>query len=161
MPADTMNEHSMDVEGLIGRPMEVVPPVPPGWDCNARRWERNEEADDVRIFVGYCKNRAGKGTDHVGEGRCKFHGGAADNVGRENGNYRHGAYTADYPDDLSRNPADVVENLHEETSAGREEIARTLAAISVNQFRRSGDPRFLERYEAYLMLVWPDLRDCL
>lgn len=26
--------------------------------------------------VLYCTNKAGKGTDHVGEGRCKFHGGA-------------------------------------------------------------------------------------
>ena len=25
-----------------------------------------------------CKNRAGKGTDHLGEGRCKLHGGNAD-----------------------------------------------------------------------------------
>ena len=25
---------------------------------------------------GVCKNKAGKGTDHPGEGRCKFHGGA-------------------------------------------------------------------------------------
>ena len=34
-----------------------------------------------------CKNRAGKGTDHLGEGRCKLHGG---NAGRPP---KHGRYS--------------------------------------------------------------------
>lgn len=35
--------------------------------------------------AGICQNPAGKGTDHVGEGRCKFHGGASPR--------KHGAYS--------------------------------------------------------------------
>ena len=34
--------------------------------CNARKTDGD----------GYCKHEAGWGTDHPGEGRCKFHGGS-------------------------------------------------------------------------------------
>lgn len=38
---------------------------PPGSLCNARLARQD----------GYCTNAAGEGTDHVGYGRCKLHGG--------------------------------------------------------------------------------------
>jgi hypothetical protein len=38
-----------------------------------------------------CPNKAGKGTDHVGEGRCKFHGGSASNITAKN--FKHGLYS--------------------------------------------------------------------
>lgn len=38
-----------------------------------------------------CPNRAGKGTDHVGEGKCKFHGGSASNLTAKN--FKHGLYS--------------------------------------------------------------------
>jgi len=44
---------------------EELPEKPAGEQCNARK----------RAGDGYCKLRAGHGTDHVGLGRCKFHGG--------------------------------------------------------------------------------------
>lgn len=38
-----------------------------------------------------CPNKAGKGTDHVGQGRCKYHGGGASNLTAKN--YKHGLYS--------------------------------------------------------------------
>ena len=38
---------------------------------------------------GYCKATAGRGTSHVGEGRCKHHGG-----NNKGGNLKHGRYSA-------------------------------------------------------------------
>lgn len=56
---------------LVGREVEEVPRVEPDEKCRGMRTERDD--DDVNRFVGYCRNGAGKGTDHYGEGRCKFH----------------------------------------------------------------------------------------
>jgi hypothetical protein len=40
-----------------------------------------------------CQRRAGWGTDHVGEGRCKQHGGnAGAPEGENNGSYEHGGF---------------------------------------------------------------------
>jgi len=38
-----------------------------------------------------CGNMAGKGTDHVGEGRCSYHGGRNQNVTAKN--YKHGRFS--------------------------------------------------------------------
>lgn len=38
-----------------------------------------------------CPNKAGKGTDHLGEGKCKFHGGSASNITAKN--FKHGLYS--------------------------------------------------------------------
>lgn len=41
-----------------------------------------------------CGLRAGWGTDHVGEGKCKLHGGASTGVsGPANGNWKHGLFS--------------------------------------------------------------------
>lgn len=60
-----------------------------------------------------CQLPAGWGTDHVGEGRCKLHGGAANNRGENNGNYKHGAWSkyADYDDDVLESVAQVEDDL--------------------------------------------------
>lgn len=147
-------EHSMDVEPrsdgdpYVGRPLEEVPKRDPGEDCNGRRWERRDE-DNETVFVGYCKNRAGKGTDHVGEGRCKFHGGAADNTGESNGNYVHGGYSQLWGDDPSRDPSEIVDELAAKHTESKEEIARLIAAELLVQMHRTDDPRFLGRWRRY------------
>lgn len=42
---------------------------------------------------GECKRRAGWGTDHVGEGRCKQHGGnGGAPSGEDHGQYEHGGF---------------------------------------------------------------------
>ena len=66
----------MDVneEALVGEPLEEVPEQSPTDEaCMGRR---SEKRDGESVFVGYCGAWPGKGTDHVGEGRCSKHGGA-------------------------------------------------------------------------------------
>lgn len=48
---------------------EYPPKKEPDYHCNGRKIKGGG-------FVGYCEARAGKGTDHVGEGRCKHHAGS-------------------------------------------------------------------------------------
>jgi len=158
----SLNDHPMDLpvdpEAYVGRPLDEVPEISPGQHCNSRRWDRCEEEDEV-VFAGYCQNRAGKGTNHVGEGRCKFHGGAADNTGESNGNYSHGAYTDKWADDPSRDPHEIVDELASKHSESPDEIARHIAAQLLLQMHRSHDPRFLARWEQYAseFLLAPDM----
>lgn len=48
--------------------------------------------DDPKVFVGYCANPAGTGTEHPGEGRCKHHGGSSLR-GRDNPRFKHGLFS--------------------------------------------------------------------
>lgn len=50
--------------------------------CNSRKRRKAENLDKIDAGPkwggeGYCKLPAGSGTDHVGSGRCKLHGGAS------------------------------------------------------------------------------------
>jgi len=60
----------VDEEQCLGEALGDVPEQPADYYCNARK-------SDDGAFAGYCGARAGKGTDHVGEGRCSNHGGNA------------------------------------------------------------------------------------
>ena len=73
----------MDVneDGLIGSPSDSVPTLEAdGENCLGKRTERQ---DGETVFVGYCRAWPGKGTEHVGEGRCSKHAG---NAGAPEGN---------------------------------------------------------------------------
>lgn len=65
----------MDRDDLIdeysGKRKDLVPDMEPGEYCNAKCLRNDKET-----FDRYCSNVAGKGTDHVGEMRCKYHAGA-------------------------------------------------------------------------------------
>lgn len=70
----------MDVEELIGSQSSEVPTRDPtDTDCMGMRVD-NQTSE----FKGYCRATPGRGTDHVGEGRCSHHGG-------NNGGAREGA----------------------------------------------------------------------
>lgn len=65
--------------------------------CNARVKNHPDDwptDDDGEPKQGYCANKAGFRTDHVGEGRCYLHGGSSKtpNMGNTNGE-THGLYT--------------------------------------------------------------------
>ena len=111
-------------DDLIGERSESVPTVDPGYRCNGKRIDRDD--DGVVRFVGYCSQRAGHGTDHVGEGRCKFHGG---NAGAPKGN-RNGETHG-----LRSDPETYYESLSPEQ---RKKIERTTEAI-VSRLRRKYD----------------------
>lgn len=59
MPKRTDEERSL---------IESLPVLKPDKKCNARTGNSDRP---------YCQNTAGYGTEHVGTGRCKFHGGAS------------------------------------------------------------------------------------
>lgn len=55
-----------------------------------------------------CTLPAGWGTDHVGEGNCKLHGGAARKTGKDNPNFKHGLFS-DHLDDKDQEAIEVLE----------------------------------------------------
>lgn len=55
-----------------------------------------------------CSLPAGWGTDHVGEGNCKLHGGAAVKKGRENPNFKHGLFS-DHLDEQDQETIEILE----------------------------------------------------
>lgn len=133
-------------EDLVGEPVEEVPKRDPGEYCNARRHEGGR-------FVGYCKRTAGWGTDS-NDGRCSSHGAAGGSSDEHEGNdwaATHGAYSESFVEGfLTEKEIKRVEQAQEilETPEGAQADARLMAAIAKEQFRRSGDERFLRRYES-------------
>jgi len=63
------------------------------WYCNAHIRE-HRVPDDWDQDEGYCANKAGFRTDHVGDGRCYLHGGASKTPNKGNNNAEtHGLYS--------------------------------------------------------------------
>lgn len=99
-----------------------------------------------------CGHPAGWGTDND-SGPCKFHGGATEGAGPPEGNNNAvtvGAWAEDFVTDFLKDDEidrvkDLSELLDEPTSA--QEAAARAAAVAMEQFRRSGDPAFLRRFE--------------
>ena len=59
-----------------------------------------------------CKLTAGHGTDHVGAGKCKLHGGASDGAPEGNQNaVKHGAYSAIIRERLSPDEQEVFDRI--------------------------------------------------
>ena len=126
---------------------DTTPPkISPGYECNARRFRDGE-------FRGYCSNRAGKGTDHVGEGRCSFHGGKAGApTGSANGRYVHGAYSSRLLEDLTPEEEEAIEDLKRCLSGpdGSIEVAGGLVGEAAMKYKRSEDVRFLREMRQLL-----------
>jgi len=59
-----------------------------------------------------CHLPAGWGTDHVGEGACKLHGGAGVKTGRDNPAFKHGLFS-DYLDEEDRDTVDALEEYND------------------------------------------------
>lgn len=122
-------------EELVGRPADDVPTIDPGQYCNAKKTNDG-------VFQGYCRARAGKGTDHVGQGRCKHHGGASLS-GPDNPAYKHGAFSKHFRSDLTDEEKaaleDGMEALEEPEKA--REIAIEMAMEAAIKYKRSGDTR--------------------
>lgn len=110
-------------EHFIGRELQEVPPADPGNYCNARRWEYEAETDEVtgndtekKVFVGYCDNEAGKKTDHFGEGRCNWHGGASSGAPKHNQNAAKHHLSSDphhYHENLPREEQQWITDMSE------------------------------------------------
>lgn len=92
-----------------------------------------------------CGHPAGWGTDHNGEGPCKFHGGAADNRGKKNGNYKHGGYSKYLADDMTEaeleRAHEVFDDLGDPESA--QDVARAIVVDLWTRYNRTKDPRYI------------------
>lgn len=104
--------------------------------------EHGRERDDVP----YCTLVAGWGTDYDEPGvACSHHGGAADNRGENNGNFKHGAFSEHFASDLSEREqeayTDLVGALEDQGDATK--VLREAAAELFLKYKRSADPRFL------------------
>lgn len=94
-----------------------------------------------------CGHPAGWGTD-TDSGPCKFHGGAADNRGTKNGNWKHGAFSDHLRSDLT----DAEENALEEMAEAFDDPEEARAVIADQaaeawiKYKRSADTRFLREY---------------
>lgn len=98
------DDNTPDEEELLGEPLDDVPKRDPDYDCNARKWKwEDEDEKEQQLFKGYCNNRAGFKTDHVGAGRCKYHGGAAGAPKNNVNAAKHNLYTqrSSYYENLS------------------------------------------------------------
>ena len=81
-------------EELIGGLLENVDKINPDYYCNARKWEwEDEDTQETQLFAGYCNNRSGYKTDHVGAGRCTFHGGSTGAKKNNVNAAKHNLYT--------------------------------------------------------------------
>lgn len=101
-----------------------------------------------------CGHPEGWGTEND-SGPCKHHGGAGGTNGDSHeGNdwaAKHGAYSESFVSDfLTEAEQERVEQATEVLSVpeGAQADARLTAAICKEQFRRTGDERFLRRYES-------------
>lgn len=86
-------------------------------------------------------------------GKCRTHGGAEDS-GAPEGNQNastHGAYSESFVEDFLTEEEQARVKQAEEilgTPEGAQDHARLAASIAMEQFRRTGDDRFLRRYES-------------
>lgn len=133
-------------DDLVGEPVDDVPEREPDEYCNARRTRGG-------TFIGYCQRTSGWGTERD-SGRCSSHGGSGGSSDEHEGNdwaATHGAYSDSFVQDfLTEEEIERVrqaEDLLEEPESAQA-LARTVAGITLEQFRRTGDERFLRRYES-------------
>lgn len=98
-----------------------------------------------------CTRPAGWGTDND-DGACKFHGGASPGAPEGNDNaVTVAAWAEDFVTDfLHDDEIDRVKDLSEllEDPTHAQEVAARAAGLALEQFRRTGDQRFLQRYES-------------
>lgn len=107
---------------------------------------RNKQGDP-------CGRAAGWGTDYE-TGKCRNHRGTSpDGTSHEGNNWaaKHGAWSESFMSgfltEKERNRVrDAMEVL--DTPEGAQAQAKVAAVIALEQFRRTGDDRFLRRYES-------------
>jgi len=129
---------NVNEEELIGESSDDVPTVDPtDENCMGKKTSGG-------VFQGYCQATPGRGTDHVGRGRCKHHGGAANNRGENNGNYKHGGYSKfqDFlTDGLNEREQEAIQALDFDENA--QQFAKDVVKEAYAKYLRSGDDRFL------------------
>lgn len=101
-----------------------------------------------------CELPAGWGTEYD-DGPCKYHGGATrDDSGAPEGNDNavtveawSDDFVADFLTDAEQDLVDDARDLLDD-DASAQDLGATAAGIALVQFRRTGDQRFLHRFES-------------
>lgn len=101
--------------------------------CGAKT--RNEASNPV------CQNRAGLGTNHLGTGRCKYHGGSS-LVGPDSSLYKSGRYATAFTGRLRAKYEELAQETDEQVLNLAEElfVARTLLDELINRQYRAALP---------------------
>jgi hypothetical protein len=113
----------------------------------------DDECGDHGGNNGECGLAAGWGTD-FDTGKCKFHRGTSpDGSSHDDNDFaaKAGAWADDFFEDFlteeeQRRVKEAVDVLGDE--AGAQEVGRFVAMLATEQFRRTGDERFLRRFES-------------
>lgn len=131
-------------EELVGKPADEAPKQEPTDErCMGKRTKKEGE---MSVFVGYCKAWPGRGTDHVGEGRCTNHGGSSTGAPKGNDNATtHGAFKEHFRSDLTGEEQAAIDDLVSHLTDINDEraIAAEAAAEALMKYKRSADSRFL------------------
>jgi len=134
----------------------VHPENPDRYICGRGKSEQTTSTDHgrERDDVDYCMLTAGHGTKdpkRTGEPgvACTHHGGDSPR-GEENGNFKTGAFSEYFTSHLTDTEQTAFDEARQalEDPESAQEIARHAATICLVKFRRSGDERFLRRFES-------------
>jgi len=92
-----------------------------------------------------CGHPKGWGTDHVGEGYCKHHGGASDGAptGEAHGSYEHGGFSEALPEDAEDVTANIEAFRDAVDTESLDPVWVHLAGEAFARYRRSEDSRHL------------------
>jgi hypothetical protein len=101
--------------------------------------DKTPEDDPHNYFDGYwrcgrnggCGQTAGWGTDHVGVGACKLHGGASPGgpSGPKNGNWKHGLYS----DVVREEDRETFRRIEDMTTAAKLEATLNMQVLKVRR----------------------------
>lgn len=130
-----------EVDWYKDRVLDDAPKLPANELCNARRTYKVGKSS---LLKGYCNLTAGHGTEHLGEGRCKFHdapksakeGPKPKSTGAPKGNQNASTHS------LTADPSRYHENLPDEE---REFVLDVSAAIEDRIRSNKGDVDYLDR----------------
>ena len=98
--------------------------------------DKSPEDDDYNYHDGYwrcgrndgCGQKAGWGTDHVGVGACKLHGGLSPK-GEANGNWKHGLYS----EVLREEDRETFRRIEDMTTAAKLEATLNMQVLKVRR----------------------------
>lgn len=100
---------------------------------------------------GGCGQKAGWGTDHVGVGACKLHGGNNPR-GKANGNYKHGGYSKYLsPEQFTDDEIDRAEAIYEDLQdvEGAQDVGRSFAMDLLIRWDRTKDTRYAREFRQF------------
>lgn len=117
-----------DEDELIGKDTGDVPKIDSGEYCNAKKTDRDDDGES--FFAGYCNSKAGAGTDHLGEGRCRWHAGCS--TGAPNSNQNSATHS------LKADPHHYYRSLSDDEQAYIGEVASAIEE-RVEEFPREVD----------------------